>query len=195
MSGPWTLAVIVGSVRQGRIGAAVARWFVEQVPGDGAGGGARVDVIDLAALQIPDDLGGGGDTRELARRIARADAIVVVTPEYNRGYPGPLKSAIDAVVAEWGAKPVGFVAYGGVSGGLRAVEQLRPVFAELHAVTVQAVVTLPYAWDCLDAHDAVHAPRAERAAATMLGQLHWWAHALRDARGHTPVSELIGDQA
>ena len=185
MTETWTLAVIVGSVREGRIGASVARWFVDQVDHD-AGAGAHLDVIDLAALDLPDDLSGGGDTQDLAERIGRADAVVVITPEYNRGYPGPLKTAIDAVVSQWSAKPVGFVAYGGVSGGLRAVEHLRPVFAELHAVTVQAVVSLPYAWDCLDADGTLHASRAESAARTMLGQLAWWARALREARTAVP---------
>jgi len=61
----------------------------------------------------------------------RNDAFVVVTPEYNHGYPGPLKTAIDSVGREWHAKPVGFVCYGGLSGGLRAVEQLRIVFASV----------------------------------------------------------------
>jgi len=181
----WTLAVVIGSVREGRIGHSVARWFVDQLR-CGEHTDVRVDLIDLAALDLPQDLSGGGDTPELAERIGRADAVVIVTPEYNRGYPGPLKSAIDAVASPWAAKPVGFVAYGGVSGGLRAVEQLRPVFAELHAVTVQAVVALPHAWDSLDADGALHAPRAGSAAAAMLRQLRWWAHALQDARTASP---------
>lgn len=184
MSGTWDLAVVVGSVRDGRIGHAVAEWFVDLVQ-DGTDVDV-VDVIDLATLDLPNDLSGGGDGAAFAERIDRSDAVVVVTPEYNRGYPGPLKNAIDTVTDPWRARPVGFVSYGGVSGGLRAVEQLRPVFAELHAVTVQAVVALPYAWDLIDARGSVHASRAESAAATMLEQLSWWARALRAARLATP---------
>ena len=187
MRGHWTLAVVVGSVREGRIGASVARWFVSQI-GSGRHGDIRPDMVDLAALDLPADLSGGGDSEDFGRRIEAADAVVVVTPEYNRGYPGPLKTAIDTVVSPWSAKPVGFVAYGGVSGGLRAVEQLRPVFAELHAVTVQAVVALPYAWNSIDADGTVEAPRAEAAVVTMLDQLSWWAHALRDARAAVPYA-------
>jgi NADPH-dependent FMN reductase len=63
-------------------------------------------------------------------RIAAAEAFVVVTPEYNHGYPAPLKALIDSSGAEWYAKPIAFVSYGGISGGLRAVEQLRLVFGE-----------------------------------------------------------------
>lgn len=87
-----------------------------------------LDVIDLADTRVP--------SAELADRIGAADAFVVVTPEYNHSYPGPLH-AIDSVGEQWRAKPVGFVSYGGVSGGLRAVEPLRVVFAELHAVTIR----------------------------------------------------------
>ena len=80
-------------------------------------------------------------------RLAAADAFVVVTPEYNHSYPAPVKTLIDWHFTEWQAKPVGFVSYGGMSGGLRAVEHLRGVFAELHAVTVRDTVSFHGAWD------------------------------------------------
>lgn len=182
---PWTLAVIIGSVRDGRIGHGVAGWFIDQMH-DGPYAHVQVDLIDLATLDLPHDLSGSVDSVAFGDRIERSDAVVIITPEYNRGYPGPLKNAIDTVTSPWKARPIGFVAYGGVSGGLRAVEQLRPVFAELHAVTVQAAVALPYAWDLVDAEGAVHAPRAESAAATMLDQLAWWARALHGARTASP---------
>jgi NAD(P)H-dependent FMN reductase len=178
------LAVIVASVRKDRVGPTVARWFLDQVP---ANTDAAVDVIDLADLDLPDDLGGGGDTELFTKRIKSADAIVVVTPEYNRGYPGALKTAIDSALAEWRAKPVGFVSYGGISGGLCAVEQLRTVFAELHVVTLQATVSLPHVWDQLDEDGNLRRPqRAESAADSMLRQLSWWAHTLRQARAQRP---------
>ncbi len=61
----------------------------------------------------------------------------MITPEYNHGYPASLKQAIDVPRDEWREKAVGFVSYDGVSGGLRVVEQLRQVFAELHTVTMR----------------------------------------------------------
>jgi NAD(P)H-dependent FMN reductase len=64
-----------------------------------------VDLIDLADTPIP--------STNFSSRIDAADAFVVVTPEYNHGYPGPLKTAIDSVSREWRAKPLGFVCYGG----------------------------------------------------------------------------------
>ena len=184
MSSPQQFAVIIGSVRKDRIGPAVARWFLGQIE---ARTPAAVDVIDLAQLCLPDDLGGGGDAETFTKRIERADAVVVVTPEYNRGYPGALKTAIDTVTDQWRVKPVAFVSYGGRSGGLRAVEQLRLVFAELHVVTVQATVSLPDVWDQLDEHGHLERPeRAASAADRMLRQLSWWATTLRHARSHQP---------
>lgn len=80
------------------------------------------------------------------KRIAAADAVLIVTPEYNHSFPGPLKTSIDSLRDEWKAKPVGFVSYGGIGGGLRAVEALRLVFAELHAVTVRDTVSFHNPW-------------------------------------------------
>ncbi|HEU0128840.1 MAG TPA: NAD(P)H-dependent oxidoreductase, partial [Pseudonocardiaceae bacterium] len=112
MSSTSTLAVIVGSVREGRFGPVVADWFVGQAKQrDDLG----VDLIDLADTPIP--------STNFSSRIDAADAFVVVTPEYNHGYPASLKQAIDLLKNQWYAKPVAFVSYGGVSGGLRAVEQ------------------------------------------------------------------------
>ncbi len=83
--------------------------------------------------------------RRRHRRLRRAHRpfrrVVVVTPEYNHGYPASLKQAIDIPHAEWQRKAVGFVSYGGLAGGMRAVEQLRQVFAELHCTTVRETVS------------------------------------------------------
>jgi NAD(P)H-dependent FMN reductase len=147
----FALAVIVASVREGRFGPVVAGWFIGQAK---QRDDVSVDVIDLADTPIP--------SANFASRIGAADAFVVVTPEYNHGYPGPLKTAIDSVGREWQAKPVGFVCYGGLSGGLRAVEQLRIVFAELHTVTIRETVSFHGAHGRFDDHGA---PR-EAAVAT-----------------------------
>lgn len=117
-------------------------------------------------------------------RLAHADAFVVVTPEYNHGYPAPLKAAIDAAHAEWQAKPVGFVSYGGMSGGLRAVEQLRVVFAEVHATTVRDCVSLHNPWSDPDATLA----GAEVAAKLLVDRVVWWGYALRRAREAWPYT-------
>jgi NAD(P)H-dependent FMN reductase len=179
---PLQLAVIVGSTREGRLGDTVARWFAAQA---GRRADLLVDVIDLAEVALPAALPRhpGPPVRAYAERIDRADAFVVVTPEYNHSYPAGLKQAIDLVHAPWRRKPVGFVSYGGMSGGLRAVEHLRTVFAELHATTVRDVVSFHRAWEQFDADGEPRDPSGcDAAAKTLLDDLVWWAAALRTAR-------------
>jgi NAD(P)H-dependent FMN reductase len=168
------IGLIYGSTRTGRFCDRVAQWAGQRA----AKAGFEVVAIDPAKLTDP---------AELERRVGNCDAFVVVTPEYNHGYPAPLKALIDSVGAEWQAKPVAFVSYGGVSGGLRAVEQLRLVFAELHAVTIRDSVSFAGAWEQFDPSGKLLQPeRAERSMATMLARLRWWAVALSTARAQFP---------
>jgi NAD(P)H-dependent FMN reductase len=182
------LAVIVGSTRQGRFADTVARWFLDQARGHG---GFDLDVIDLADQDLPAiyPAGQNAAVEAFTARIEQADAFVVVTPEYNHGYPASLKQAIDLPYEQWHAKPVGFVSYGGVAGGARAVEQLRQVFAELHAVTVRDTVGLAMADQQFDADGQLADPtRANAAAKVLLDRLCWWAAALKQARATRPYA-------
>ncbi|NIH87559.1 NADPH-dependent FMN reductase [Amycolatopsis granulosa] len=182
------VAVIVGSTREGRFGPVVAQWFAEQAS---THGGYRVDVIDLAEANLPAALSGRmtAEVRAISERLERADAFVVVTPEYNHSYPASLKTLLDWHGTQWRAKPVAFVSYGGLSGGLRAVEHLRPVFAELHATTIRETVSFHGVWGQFDDQGELVSPDAATAAAkTLLDQLSWWAHALRDARRVRPYA-------
>lgn len=185
---PLHLAVIVGSTRDGRLGSVVAQWFVDQcVPR----ADLTVDLIELADIDLPAVLPSRPDpaVAAFAERVDRADAIVVVTPEYNHGYPAPLKQAVDVLRGEWQAKPVAFVSYGGMSGGLRAVEQLRQVFAELHMVTIRNSVSFHDAWHRFHpSGDPVEPDGCNAAAKLMLDQLIWWAIALRAARDTHPYA-------
>jgi len=180
----YQLAIIIASVRSGRFGPTVADWFVRRTQ---ARDDLELDVIDLAELTLPADFGRGGDASMFAKRIGAADAVVVVTPEYNHGYPGALKTAIDTLRTEWHAKPVGFVCYGGMSGGLRAVEQLRAVFAEVQAVTIRNTVSFHQVRAEFGPGGEPHHPeRVDAAADVLLNQLGWWARALRRARDAEP---------
>src|SRR5215831_21209781 len=172
------VALIYGSTRAGRFCDTVASWAKKQIT---ATGKFELSTID-PAFPPARAAGEGNDARWPGQQIGDADAFVVVTPEYNHGYPAGLKSLIDSVGEEWQAKPVAFVSYGGVSGGLRAVEQLRQVFAELHAMTIRDSVSFPNAWEQFGEGDRSHDfGRAERSMTVMLGRLHWWAVALRIA--------------
>ncbi|MET9418659.1 NAD(P)H-dependent oxidoreductase [Streptomyces klenkii] len=184
------LAVIVGSVREGRFGPTVADWFAAEARSHA---GFDVDVIDLADHELPVVLTAEPSPRtaevlaDLTPRLAQADAFAIVTPEYNHSYPAALKSLIDWHYTQWQAKPVGFVSYGGLSGGLRAAEALRPVMSELHAVTVRDAVSFHTAWEQFDELGAPKDPAGPAAAAkVLLDQLQWWADALHRARARRP---------
>jgi NAD(P)H-dependent FMN reductase len=170
---PLSILVIVASTRPGRFGPVVADWF-------SAVARERPE-LDVHVLDLVDP----GD--DVSARLAAADAFVVVVPEYNHSYPGPLKTMIDEHRDGWFAKPVAFVAYGGLSGGLRAVEHLRVVFAELHTVTIRDTVSFHGAWKQFDETGRPVDEQASRAAAAaLLDGLSWWGQALRAARERTP---------
>ncbi|MEU3711271.1 NADPH-dependent FMN reductase [Streptomyces catenulae] len=189
---PLRLALINSSVREGRFGPTVTNWVnsLAKERDD-----LQVDLIDLADHTLPYELSPNPRAEvaetlaKVSPRLADADVFLVVTPEYNHSFPASLKSLIDWHRTEWGAKPVGFVSYGGLAGGLRSVEQLRTVFAELHAVTVRDVVSFHNCWGQFDETGALKDPTAAIAAATTLfDQLVWWGLALREAREKRPYS-------
>jgi NAD(P)H-dependent FMN reductase len=174
MKTPLRLVMIYGSVRDGRFCDTVARWAASEIE---RSADFELDVID------PRPEWPHLDEERFRQRIMAADAIIVVTPEYNHSYPGPLKALIDSASGEWHAKPVAFVSYGGVSGGLRAVEHLRGVFAELHAVAIRECVSFQNAWERFtDEGEPIEKERYQRSMRSLLAQLAWWARALKMGR-------------
>lgn len=183
VDGPLRLEVMVASIRPQRFAPVVADWFVRTAR-------ARPEfdtgVIDLLHTSLPPDLSETPETERFRQRLAAADAFVAVTSEYNHGYPASLKTALDSVKHEWRAKPIGFVSYGGLSGGLRAVEQLRQVVAEIHMVSVRETVSFHRARKQFDADGNTGDGAAIDAAERMLSQLAWWGRALAAARASDP---------
>ncbi|MEV8290191.1 NAD(P)H-dependent oxidoreductase [Streptomyces niveus] len=184
---PLRVAVIIGSTREGRLGDAIARWFVERAA---KRDDLAVSVVDLADFDFPARYPDRvtEPMAEFTAEVDRAEAFVVVTPEYNRSFPASLKQAVDYAYDEWQTKPVAFVSYGHGSGGLYAVEGLRSVFTELHTVTLRNGVSINL-FDCgddvLDV-DAATEEHRDRAASVLLDQLGWWGLALREARNARP---------
>jgi NAD(P)H-dependent FMN reductase len=191
---PIHLVLIVGSMRHDRFTPTVASWFADQVA---QRWDIALDVVDLPdaplGLYGPTLRPSEQDSATLARTIpllAKADAYVVVTPEYNHSFPAGVKNFVDWHLTEWRAKAVGFVSHGGMAGGLRAVEGLRAVFAELHAVTVRDTVSFhggPATFD--DQGRPLDPEPCAAAAKVLLDQLLWWALALREARRRRPYQE------
>lgn len=185
------IALIYGSTREGRFCDIVGQWAAAEIASDGE---FILDVIDPAALPLP-----GRHSREessgiatLRDRIGLADAFVIVTPEYNHSYPAALKFLIDSVYDQWQAKPVAFISYGGISGGLRAVEHLRTIFAELHAASIRDSVSFANVWSQFDDKGRLLEPKAAgKTMRVMLRRLAWWATALRDARIAAPYDQAV----
>lgn len=194
------LAVIIGSVREGRFGPVPATWFVGEAREHGRFDVTTVDLVEVPLpLTLPAvppamarDYPRPAELTKVTRTLEAADAFVVVTPEHNHSFPASVKCLVDWHFTQWQAKPVGFVSYGGVAGGLRAVEQLRQVFAELHAVTVRDSVSFPKYWERFGGDGRpVQAKEAADAARAMLDQLAWWGDALREARRRRPYQDVI----
>jgi NAD(P)H-dependent FMN reductase len=144
------LQVVIASTRPTRVGPSVASWFVERAERHA---GFSVEVIDLAHEDLPmldephhPKLGRyeNATTKAWSSTIARGDAFVVVMPEYNYGYTAPIKNALDHLYAEWNDKAIGFVSYGGVAGGARAVQMLKQVVTTLKMHPVFDGVYVPF---------------------------------------------------
>lgn len=132
------LRIVVSSTRPGRIGPKVAEWVAAQAPADEW----EVELLDLSSLPFFDeeDMPKNGNyakphTKEWASQVFESDAIVVVTPQYNRSFPAPIKNAIDYLFAEWDAKPIALVGYGW-TGASDATADLTKVLGHVKADVV-----------------------------------------------------------
>jgi NAD(P)H-dependent FMN reductase len=183
------VAIILGSTRPGRKGEAVARW-VYNIAKKQRSNDAQFEYVDIKDFNLPllDEPGiisqgqyTQDHTKKWSAKIDSFDAYVFVTAEYNHGIPGALKNAIDFLYREWNNKAAGFVSYGG-TGGVRAVEDLRLVMAELQVATVRAQVTLSLFTDFENFTTFKPAPYQEQYVNTMLDQVIAWSTALKALR-------------
>lgn len=183
------IQIIVASTRDGRRGERVAAWFAALAE---ARDDLRCELLDLLAWDLPwyrdavvPPRGEYSDPATLrwAEKIAAGDGYVLVTPEYNHGYPAALKNALDLIYAEWNHKPVTFVTYGGSAGGVRAAEQLVQVAVELKLAPLRPQVHIPMAGRIFGRDGGGEVDRRHVDAANVaLRELAWWARALRAAR-------------
>lgn len=189
------LGIIVGSTRPNRFSEKPAQWIFEEAK---KREGVEAELLDLRDWPLPfydeplspsmvqDGNYPNPIAKKWAEKVSSMDGFIIVTPEYNHGYPAVLKNALDYVYKEWNNKAVGFVTYGSV-GGARAVEQLRQVAVELQMASVRGSVHIPGStlfpitmgkaeWKPLEDASLM------KSADTMLTQLLWWARALKAAR-------------
>lgn len=184
-----TLMIVIASTRPGRVGAPVARWFEQRARAHGA---FELDVADLLELNLPfmDEPKHPRlreythqHTIEWSARVDAADAFAFVMPEYNHGFNAPLKNAIDYLNQEWRYKPAGFVSYGGVSAGTRAVQMLKQVLTTLNMLTLFEAVSIPFVARFIGEDGEVHAnDTMEQAADATLEELARVSRALAPLR-------------
>lgn len=183
------LETIVASTRPGRAGLPIGRWFHEVAQKNGAFETRFVDLcdIDLPFIDEPRhprlQQYEHEHTKEWSELVAWADAYVIVTPEYNYAPPPSLVNALDLLYTEWNYKPVGFVSYGGLSGGTRAVQIAKQIVTTLKMMPMVEAVNVPFFSELMENETTFAAAEVqEQAAALMLKELARWAEALATLR-------------
>jgi NAD(P)H-dependent FMN reductase len=190
------IGIVIGSTRPGRRGKMVGRWVLDAAAETTDTHLQLLDLADFALPLLDEPLPAAiGDyanshTIAWAKRVAAMDGFIFVTPEYNHSAPAALKNAIDFLFAEWHDKAAGFVSYG-IGGGVRAVEHLRTVLAEVKVADVRTQVALMLGEDFEIAsmtEPGIVRPRPRQAELLnrMLGEVIAWSDALallREARG------------
>jgi NAD(P)H-dependent FMN reductase len=184
------LQVFLVSTRPGRVGAPVAEWFRDHAARHNT---FDVELVDLAQVNLPlfDEPAhprlrqyAHEHTKAWSARVARADAFVFVTPEYNHGTPPSLVNAIDYLVHEWAYKPAGFVSYGGAAGGARSVQMTKLMLVALKVVPLPESVLIPFFTTMIDKASGRFMPPDNLAVAAdaMLNELQRWTDALQTLR-------------
>ncbi|WP_284747904.1 NADPH-dependent FMN reductase [Amycolatopsis sp. RTGN1] len=181
------LAVILGSTRPGRKGAAVADWVLTKAKERTRADYELIDLLDypLPHLDeaVPASRGAyaGEHTKAWAAKIGEYDGYVFVTPEYNHSTSGVLKNAIDYLYAEWNNKAAAFVSYGAL-GGTRAIEHLRAIASELQLAHVRQQLSFSLFSDFENFSAFTPSAMHDDAATVLFGQLESWAGALKTVR-------------
>lgn len=182
------IMIIVGSVRPGRVGLPIARWVeARALERDGV----DVDLVDLVEVGLPfmDETSHPRlrqytkpHTIAWSERVDAADAVILVTPEYNHSYSPALKNALDYLHGEWWRKPLGYVSYGGASGGSRGAAALSVVTTALGMVRTGASVEINF--PAQQIHDGVFEPSEKETAVLghLLDELEPLVAALRPLR-------------
>jgi NAD(P)H-dependent FMN reductase len=192
-----SIQVIIGTGRQGRFSEKPAAWLMDRLVDRDDLEVELVDLRDYPLSFFDQPMAPAYGRREYPPEAARwaskvegADGYIIVTAEYNHGYPALLKNALDHAFPEFNRKPVSFVGYGNV-GGARAIEQLRLVTVELemaplrHAVHILPDIMVPVMQSKDPIDIELFAPLDERLD-RLVADLLWWAKALAAARAGTP---------
>jgi NAD(P)H-dependent FMN reductase len=181
--------IITASTRDGRKGPLLARWIEDIARKDPEWEIVPVDLktLNLPMLDEPEHPKARrykyDHTKAWSAMVEAADAFVTVTPEYNYGAPPSMINALDYVMQEWAYKPMGFVSYGGISGGTRSVQMLKQIVTTLKIVPVAEAVNVPFFTQFIDAEGVLQPnPQMTNGAAAMLGEVKKWTGPLKAMR-------------
>ena len=183
------LKIIIGSIRPGRVGPTVAAWVDQAARAHAA---FDVELVDLDTLALPliDESSHPAaqnythdHTRRWSAIVDEADAVVLVTPEYDYFAPANLVNAVQVLYREWTYKAAGIVSYGGVSGGLCSSQTLRRLLSNVGVMAIPQVVPVPFFAEFID-DDGVFSPndKMSEGATLMFDELAKWASALKPVR-------------
>jgi len=189
------IPIIVGSTRRDRQSIKVARFVFSRLQQRPA---AQTELLDLLEYNFPimeERLHRRDDPpprlKEYAEKIDRADALIIVTPEYNNGYPGVLKNAIDYLLPEYERKPVGIVTVSaGGYGGITCLAQLRLVTIGMGAFPIPENLAVSRVHDSFNDDGTPNDPGYEKRAATFLDEVLWFAEAIADRKAKDKAKSL-----
>lgn len=184
---PLSIPVVLGTTRKGRMSAHAARFVADRIR---LRDGIATDVIDISRLPLPvDDAGEGVRSPEYGEAMLRADAIVIVAPEYNHSFPGLLKHVLDSCLKEYIHKAAGIVAVSaGSFGGTRVIQSLLPVLRELGLVTIFWDVNIGNVGRVFDDAGLLVEDAFVRRTDKFLDELVWMARTLRTGRETIPLT-------
>ena len=201
------IALILGSIRKIRRGERVAKWLMSELANFE---NVEFELLDLRDYPLPfyaedsspDSLKNGYSdpiATKWAEKIGEADGFILIVSEYNHGPTAVLKNALDYVYKEWNKKPVTFVGYAtGISGAMRATEQLREVSIELQMAPMQAAIHIRNVLDTIDENGKLLQGHYNEQLKKVIDQLLWWTEALKTAREKkekSPLTKLISSQS
>jgi NAD(P)H-dependent FMN reductase len=180
---PLFIPVILGTVRQGRMSLPAARLVSHELAKQA---GVETEFIDIAQMPLPtNDAGEAIKDPKFSASMDRADALIIVAPEYNHGYSGMLKHVLDSCLKEYIHKAVGVVGVSaGPFGGTRVIQNLLPVLRELGLVTIFWDVNFCSVQNVFDANGALLDSAYPRRIEKFLKELIWMAKTLRYGREH-----------
>jgi len=172
------IPIILGTAREGRQSDKVAKFMLEEAKK----AGLESEIIDVRDFRTEATAGKeeSSKAKELAIIISKAEALIVVSPEYNHSFPGELKMMLDMLYKEYTAKPVGFcgVSVGGF-GGTRVVEQLKLLSVELHMVPIREALYFSGVQDLFGANGEIKDESFQKKIKVFLDELTWYAQKLK----------------